>query len=111
MENDEIKNTSLKTITLIGNILLWVLLLPSMLYAFGSIFAADAGFTTKFHETILLTAISIAFYSPIIVLVGAIASLFTRQKKKYKLSLIFECISFGLVALSVFLLFLSEYVK
>ena len=108
MENSEIKNTNLKAITLIGNILLWVLLLPSMLYAFGSVFAADAGFSTELHEAVLLTAISIAFYSPIIVLTGAIASLVTRQKQKYKLSLILECISLGLVSLSIFLFILSE---
>ena len=111
MENKEIKNTNLKTITLIGNILLWVLLLPSMLYAFGSVFAADAGFTTRLHEAILLTAIFIAFSSPAIVLAGAIASLIARLKQKYKLSLIFECISLGLVALSVLLFILSGYVE
>ena len=105
------KNTKLKTITLIGNILLWVLLLPSMLYAFGSIFAADAGFTTELHETVLLTAIFIAFSSPIIILIGAITSLIARRKQKYKLSLIIECISLGLVALSVFLFIFSGYVE
>jgi len=111
MENNEIKNNNIKTITLIGNILLWILLLPSLLYALGSIFASDAGFTTKLHETILLAAISIAFYSPIVVLAGAIASLVTRRKEKYRLSLIFECISLGLVILSVILFILSGYVK
>ena len=111
MENNEIKKTKFKTITLIGNILLWVLLLPSLLYAFGSVFAADAGFTTKLHETVLLTAIFIAFSSPVIILAGAIASLVARRKQKYKLSLIFECISFGLVALSVFLFIFSGYVE
>ena len=111
MENNETKNTNLKIITLIGNILLWVLLFPSMLYEFGSIFAADAGFTTKLHEAILLTAMAIAFCSPIVVLAGAIASLIARRKQKYKLSLIIECISLGLVASSVFLFVFSGYVE
>jgi len=111
MESNEVKNTNLKVITFIGNILLWLLLLPSMLYAFSSMFAADAGFSTKLHETVLLTAISIAFYSPIIVLAGAIASLVMRRKQKYKLSLTFECMSLGLVTLSVLLFILSEHVR
>ena len=111
MENNEMENTSLKTISLIGNILLWVLLLPSVLYAFTSVFAADAGFTTKLHEAILLTAIFLAFCSPFIVLAGAITSLVARRKQKYKLAFTFECISLGLVALSVFLFVFSGYVE
>ena len=111
MENNDIRNNNLKIITLIGNILLWVLLAPSFLYAFGSIFAADAGFTTELHEIILLTAMAIAFCSPVIILAGAIASLVTRRKQKYKISLIIECISLGLVALSVLLFFLSGYAE
>ena len=101
----------LKNITLVGNIILWVLLLPSMIFAFGSIFAADAGFTTKLHETILMTGIMIAFHSPIIVLASAITSLILRIKKKYVLSLIFEIAPLGAISISILLFVLSGYVK
>ena len=110
MWNHEEKSTKLKITTLIGNVLLWLLLLPSMLFAFGSIFAADAGFTSALQEAILLTAISIAFHSPIIILAGAITSLMARTKQRYKLSFVLECISFGLVALSISLFVLAAYI-
>ena len=112
MENQAAENDKkIKTIALVGNIFLWVLLLPSMFFAFGSIFAADAGFTTKIHRITLSAAIAIAFHSPIIVLAGAIASLIARIKGKYKLSLVFVIVSLSLIALSIFLFSLSGYIR
>jgi hypothetical protein len=112
MENNDIKSDKkIRIIALIGNIILWVLLLPSMLFAFGSMFAADAGVTTKLHGIILITAIMSALFSPIIILAGAIASLITRKKGRFVLFLIFEITSLGFVALSVLLFILSAYVR
>jgi len=101
----------LKVITLAGNILLWVLLPFSLFFAFGSMFAADAGFTTKLYETILMTGIMLAFYSPLIVLAGAITSLILIIKKKYVLSGIFEVIPLGWIIIGILLFVLSGYIR
>ena len=112
MENHiENRDKKLKIVTLIFNLFLWVLLPFSVIFAFVSIFAADAGFTTQLHKFLLTTGMTIAFFSPLIILVCAIASLVLRIIKQYILSLIFEIAPIALILISIAFFVLGGYVN
>ena len=97
INNDE----KLKTITLVGNILLWVLLLLSIGLAtatwmyFGSI--------SKLQAVIVAMRDTLLVINPFVILAGAITSLILRKNKKYFLSLIAEIIPFGLFLAFIYL--------
>lgn len=99
----------LKIVTLVGNIILWVLILPTSLMAFAALFGADAfgtGLYTKFQETLIAASMRIMFFNPLATLIGAIASLVLRIKERYVYSLYMELIPLILILTAIFLMVL-----
>jgi ABC-type transport system involved in multi-copper enzyme maturation permease subunit len=99
----------MKTVSLVGNILLWILLLPSILFAFLSIFMADAPIMSDLDKKLRYTGISLALYSPFVVLISAIISLLLRKREKYLLSIIFEFIPFVIIITAIMLFVIHSY--
>ena len=103
--------SKIKTISLIINIILWVLLLPSLLFAFGSMFAADAfgtGLLTKSQESLITTAIVLCLLTPITILITAVTSLVLRLKKRFAVSLWIQFIPFTLIFAAIAYFYLAS---
>lgn len=111
---NSVKEKYLKTATLIGNIILWVSLLPSILVAFASMFGTDAfgtGLYTKFQENLIMIEIMICLYSPMIIFMTAILSLILRKGKLLVLSLWVELVPFILFLIVIILSALVEHLS
>jgi hypothetical protein len=88
------KNEALKTITIIGNIIVWILLPLSLLIALAALFWAQE-FPVEFSIVkvkLISAAMLIALRGPAVVLFSAIVSLILRIIKCYIWSICFELI-------------------
>ena len=84
------ENLKFKGLAIFGNVISWLVLLFSLAFAFGSMFAGDAfgtGLYNEFQEKVIMLAIYMALLSPVISLAGAIASLVMVIIKKFTIAL------------------------
>ena len=110
MDENISKNEGLKAFAILGNVITWIILLLSLLLAFGSLFAGDAfgtGLYTELRERLITIAIMLFLTGPFITFISAVASIVLIIKKLFTIALWIEGIPIIWLSTAMFIMFLD----